>query len=60
MMRLTIEPGPGHLWVQRLCYVSGEKVLYFSTRKAEWIPAKITDLSTEWFKIEGRTTSLPA
>jgi hypothetical protein len=60
MMRLTIELGPGHLWVQRLCYVSGEKVLYFSSRKAEWIPAKITDLSTEGFKIDGRTTLLPA
>jgi hypothetical protein len=60
MMRLTLELGPGHLWVQRLCYVSGEKVLYFSTRKAEWLAAKITDLSTEGFKIEGRTTLLPA
>ena len=60
MMRPTIEPGLGHLWMQRLCYVSGEKVVYFSSRKGEWIPAKITDLSAEGFKIEGRATLLPA
>ena len=41
-------------------HVSGEKVLYYSTRKGDWIPAKVTDLSAEGFKIEGRTASLPA
>ena len=49
--------GAAAWWSQ---HVSGDKVLYFSMSKGEWISVKIKELSAEGFKIDGRTTLLPA